>query len=149
MKTTSPQTPAAKSASGEFARLARVAAFEQRTRNRVYEAVIKALEGSGLAKKDIAENIGKDPAQITRWLKGPSNWTLDTVSNLLFAIDAEIEPKVVLFSEQLSRKSNQFHELSSPPMFTFDVRSSAASVARYSTEKPGEQGHRLVMKALA
>ncbi len=115
MNTTSLTTPVAKSASDDLARLARVAAFEQRNRNLVYEAVVRALEQSGLAKKDIASNIAKDPAQITRWLKGPSNWTLDTVSNLLLAVDAEITPHVTFFKDKMAQKSNHFHPVSLAP----------------------------------
>lgn len=87
--------------------------FEQRFRNRIYEAIVRALEEEAakqnLKRKDLAELIGKKESQISRWLSGPGNWTLDTVSDLLYSIGAELDFKVTRFSDKAKR--NEFHPL--------------------------------------
>jgi hypothetical protein len=67
-----------------------LAYFRERQSNRVYEAVFKAFVGTGITKADLARRLKKKPEQLTRWLSGPGNWTLDTVSDLLLALGSEM-----------------------------------------------------------
>jgi hypothetical protein len=63
-----------------------LAYFEARHRSRVYELVLKHFIRSGLTQAVLARRLGKRPEVINRLLGAPGNWTLDTVSDLLFAI---------------------------------------------------------------
>ena len=87
--------------------------FRQRQKNFVFQSVlaffVKRAKSEGITKKQLATRLGKDAAQITRWLSGPSNWTLDTVSDLLLALDAE--PKL------------QINDLQEPTISSFNVNS--------------------------
>ena len=66
----------------------------ERLRNRIFDCVVKALAeraAAGVATRAlIARRLGKDPAQVTRWLSGPSNWTIDTISDLMAALNVEL-----------------------------------------------------------
>ena len=90
--------------------------FRQRNKNRLYDAVIQAVEESaahnGTRRRDIAETLGLPASRVTRLLSGPSNWESDTTSDLLFAIDAELDYKVVFFKDR--DKSNSFHPIGEP-----------------------------------
>jgi hypothetical protein len=69
--------------------------FRERNRNRCYSAIIslfsKLVEKNNLTKRELAFRLDKEPAQITRWLAGSGNWTLDTVSDLSRAMGYEPE----------------------------------------------------------
>jgi hypothetical protein len=60
--------------------------FEARNRNRLYEVVLNEFLRSGISQATLARRLGKNPDVVCRWLGAPGNWTLDTVTDLLFAI---------------------------------------------------------------
>lgn len=88
--------------------------YRRRLKNRIFARLssffAEEANRTGLTKRDLALRLDKDPAQITRWLSGPSNLTLDTLSDLLLAMDAEADPPVIArFSERAA--PNYVHPL--------------------------------------
>ena len=77
---------------GDPISLGDLAYMQARNRYNVYELVLKEFQRSDLSQADLARRLGKKPEIVCRWLGAPGNWTLDTVSDLLFAISgAEVE----------------------------------------------------------
>jgi transcriptional regulator with XRE-family HTH domain len=91
-----------------------VSYYRQRYRNRVFAKLVSFIteqaQRDRVTKKDIAERLNKDRGLISRLLSQPSNLTLDTISDLLLAFDAEAEPpEIVLFADR--RPPNYVHPL--------------------------------------
>ena len=88
--------------------------FRQRFKNRIFQSAlayfVELAKERNLTKKDIANLLDKDPAQITRWFAGPNNWTLDTISDLLLAMDAELKYEIVSLHES-SQQSTKISEI--------------------------------------
>lgn len=66
--------------------IATVGYMRARNQHRLYSLVIDEFKRSRLSQADLARRLGKKPDIVCRWLAGPGNWQLDTVSDLLFAI---------------------------------------------------------------
>jgi hypothetical protein len=62
--------------------------FRRRLRNRLYSLVITEFERSGITRAELARRMRRKPEIITRWLSGPGNYKLDTISDLFLAISA-------------------------------------------------------------
>lgn len=82
--------------SGERVPLGCLGYFRARNKYRVFSLVMQELDKSGISQAELARRLGKGADQISRYLAGPGNWTLDTLSDFLFAISgAEVEHRIV------------------------------------------------------
>lgn len=66
---------------------AALAFVQARNRNKAHSLLLERFKESGLSKSELAVMLGKRPEQISRWLGGPGNLTLDTISDILFAVE--------------------------------------------------------------
>jgi ribosome-binding protein aMBF1 (putative translation factor) len=67
--------------------------FEKTKRNMLLAARIDdALKAKNWNKKQLAESMGKNPSEVTKWLSGTHNFTLET----LYMIESYLD--VTLFS---------------------------------------------------
>lgn len=73
--------------------------YRKLRKNRVFNELMayyaSLAESQGLRKAHLAKRLGKDPSQITRWFAEPGNLNLDTLSDLLTSMDAEMSFRIV------------------------------------------------------
>ncbi|MBO0930200.1 helix-turn-helix domain-containing protein [Fibrella aquatilis] len=75
---------------------------EQRIHDRMMLAarIADALDAKGWAQKDLAIKLNKQPSEISKWLSGTHNFTIDTLSDLSHVLGVKLlcvkeEPKPV------------------------------------------------------
>jgi hypothetical protein len=107
-----------------------VAYYRQRQRNRVFTALAKFFAEEAAAgkitKKELATKLAKDPSQITRLLSAPSNLELDTISDYLLAMGAEMDHSIVRFVDRA--KPNFAHPAVAPHMNIVSPKTSSPSI---------------------
>ncbi|MBX9467051.1 MAG: hypothetical protein KL839_03985 [Rhizobium sp.] len=59
-------------------------------REEVFDMIATACVEAGVQRSQIARRLGKDPATVTRLLSAPGNYTIDTVAEMLFAINGNM-----------------------------------------------------------
>lgn len=52
--------------------------------------IADAMEKHGITKKQLADKMGRRPSEITKWLSGDHNFTLDTLTELSFYLKEKI-----------------------------------------------------------
>jgi hypothetical protein len=60
--------------------------FKNELHNEVLRRFIEEQRVNNLTKAELARRLGRDPAQVNRWLGAPKNWETETVSQLLLAM---------------------------------------------------------------
>lgn len=78
---------------GERIPIGKLAYFRGRLTNRMHELVLdeflRLSQAGKINKATLAKRIGREPAQVTRWLGAPGNWTIETLSDLLLGMGYE------------------------------------------------------------
>lgn len=64
------------------------------------------LKAKGWGKSEFAEILDKNPSEITKWLSGTQNFTIDTLSEIAIALDISIGE---LFQVQKTYTGNTAH----------------------------------------
>ncbi len=64
--------------------------FSRRLKNKLHGEVLRRFldekRDRKLTQAELAKRMGKDPAQINRWLSAPKNVEIETISDLLLAM---------------------------------------------------------------
>ena len=57
---------------------------------RIVDRIHEILEEKGLKQKDLAQRLGKSEAEISKWMRGTHNFTIDTLVSIEDALDTPI-----------------------------------------------------------
>jgi len=57
---------------------------------RIVDRIHDILEENGLKQKDLAKRLGKSEAEISKWMRGTHNFTIDTLVAIETALEAPI-----------------------------------------------------------
>jgi transcriptional regulator with XRE-family HTH domain len=80
-----------------------------RARDIAFDAVLalwRRRSAAGMKQIDVANAIGRDPAWVSRNLRGPGNWTLRTLGELAEALSGELEISVHALEDPMSNTPN-------------------------------------------
>jgi hypothetical protein len=69
-------------------------------------ALWRRRQEEGMKQLDIVRALSRDPAWVSRNLRGPGNWTLRTIGELVEALNGEIEIVIHAKEEVPERPSN-------------------------------------------
>lgn len=82
--------------------------LQTRNRMHLFTLVQKEFDRSGITQAELADRLGKGTDVVCRFFGAPGNWTLDTVSDYLWAISgAEIEYRITYPLEKAARNDTQ------------------------------------------
>ncbi|NML39278.1 helix-turn-helix transcriptional regulator [Chitinophaga sp. G-6-1-13] len=48
------------------------------------------MDGKRMSNKELAARMGKNPSEISRWLSGTHNFTIDTLSEIAIALEVPV-----------------------------------------------------------
>jgi hypothetical protein len=88
--TTSRTTFLSKPVAGETVLPETFAYLRGRAKRQAYNLVVREFKKSGISKTELAKRLGKTLPEVSRMLGGPANWTIVTVTDLLFAISGGV-----------------------------------------------------------
>jgi len=76
--------------------------------NRFHALILHTFKRAGVTQLTIAKRLGKEPAQINRLLAAAGNWTLNTISDLILAMEVDLDdPSVTPIEELIERGAPQ------------------------------------------
>jgi hypothetical protein len=100
--------------------------FAARNRRKIYSVIIKEFKKSKLSQAQLARRMGQRTDTVCRWLSGPGNYTLDSVSSLLLGISGgelsysvvhpfSAGPKKPSLPDWVSKRNEEIEGNNSPP----------------------------------
>jgi transcriptional regulator with XRE-family HTH domain len=103
---------------------------QTKTKMQIAAKIEDFLKLKGWSKSEFAQKVGKNPSEITKWLSGVQNFTIDVLIEIAIAFEINISELFKQNKEQViyrkriavkSSRSNAFINLSTPYVYTSDL----------------------------
>ena len=127
-----------------------LAYFRRQFANSLHQLVLSTFSTvereNGVTRAEVARRIGRKPEQITRWLGTPSNWTIETISDLLVAMGK----KPALSTSELFPSENPVPNLAAREL-RMDAGTVLLTVAEVEAMEQGgisEQAYNIALQAM-
>jgi hypothetical protein len=133
---TSRTTALSKPVAGKKVPLGTLAYFRARAKRGAYDLVIKEFKKSGITQAELARRLGKGTDRICKVLGGPGNWTLDTVSDLLFAISGAVPAYGTSYPLDKAARNNTAPEWLTAPDWVKRIQAPPSQPAPPSKQPP-------------
>lgn len=72
------------------------------------------LKNKGISKSEFAARMGKSPSEISKWLSGKHNFTIDTLMEIAHALKVDITELLKFKPEPLIETKLKIHRKSKP-----------------------------------
>lgn len=111
-----------------------------RVRDKAFDAVRvlwKRRKSEGITQAKLCDALGRNPAWVSRNLRGPGNWTLKTLGALAEALGGEVEIQVLAKEDRRADRANYnaYDDLSLEHEFPANIRSSIVRIDDEETIK--------------
>nr|WP_294993841.1 helix-turn-helix transcriptional regulator [uncultured Sediminibacterium sp.] len=73
-----------------LAKITPVSQFQTNTRMTVAARIDDLIIARGWGKSELAQKLNKNPSEVTKWLSGTQNFTLDTLSEIAFIMQIPV-----------------------------------------------------------
>jgi transcriptional regulator with XRE-family HTH domain len=103
-----------------------------RAKSIAFEAVHtlwRRRKAEGRSQSDLAKALGKDKGWLSRSLRGPGNWTIKTLGEMVEALDGELEIIVHGAEDPISDQSNYHAYADYEPCTTKLITKDAPSIS--------------------
>ena len=111
-----------------------------RLRDELFEAVYKLWRrrnAAGMTKRQLAHAVDRDPAWVSRTLKGPGNWTLRTAGELIQALNGEVEILVLGLEDSTRDNYNAYDGYcNSNQIFNGDIKLAQTANSKQQIQIP-------------
>lgn len=99
------------------------ASSRMKTRMRVVGAVERAYrqakaQNPSLTHEAVARKLGVSKQQVSKWMSGPGNWTIDTMADILYAIDKAVIELRIGHENERPRRNSQHEWIGAPSLPT-------------------------------